>query len=129
MKTLFKYILAAVMTLSFAACQEEIYGPGEPDLLDCHGLFFPQEQARDYEAAPGEVDYIAFTVERTLDVFEAYVPYEITCSEEGFFFLEDEYIPQFFLQPSKTNGEVDFEQFSITKKGEYQNKTEKKSLF
>lgn len=92
MKTLFKYILAAVMTLSFAACQEEIYGPGEPDLLDCHGLFFPQEQARDYEAAPGEVDYIAFTVERTLDAFEAYVPYEITCSEEGFFFLEDEYI-------------------------------------
>ena len=96
MKTIFKYILAAAMTLSFAACQEEPYSPGEPDLMDCQGLFFPQEQAKAYEVAPEGAKYLTFTVERNPAVKnylpEAYVPYELTSSEEGFFELEDEFI-------------------------------------
>lgn len=92
MKTLFKYILAAAMTLSFAACQEEPYAPGEPDPLDCHGVFFSQTQAKDYELAPEEKHTLTFTVERTLAIEEAYVPYELISSEEGFFELEDEFL-------------------------------------
>lgn len=96
MKTIFKYILAAAMTLSFAACQEEPYSPGEPDLMDCQGLFFPQEQAKAYEVAPEGAKYLTFTVERNPAVKnyfpEAYVPYELISSEEGFFELEDEFI-------------------------------------
>lgn len=96
MKTIFKYILAAAMTLSFAACQEEPFSPGEPDLLDCQGLFFPQEQAKAYEVTPEGAKYLTFTVERNPAVKnyfpEAYVPYELTSSEEGFFELEDEFI-------------------------------------
>lgn len=96
MKTIFKYILAAAMALSFAACQEEPYSPGEPDLLDCQGLFFPQEQARAYEVTPEGAKYLTFTVERNPAVKnyfpEAYVPYELTSSEDGFFELEDEFI-------------------------------------
>ena len=90
MKTLFKYILAAALVLSFAACQEEPYAPGEPDPLDCHGIFFPQEQAMAYEVAPNGAKYLTFTVERELDAFEAFVPYEIVSEEEGFFELENE---------------------------------------
>ena len=87
----FKYILVAALTLSFVACEEEPWGPGEQDLLDCHGLFFPQEQALDYEATPGEAEFITLVAERTLDEAEAYVPYELI-SEDGFFFMEDEFI-------------------------------------
>lgn len=93
MKTLFKYILAAAMTLSFAACQEkEQYAPGDPDPLDCHGVFFSQTQAGDYEFTPDEKRTLTFTVERTLDIEEAYVPYELISSEEGFFEVEDEFL-------------------------------------
>ena len=50
MKTLLKYIPIVMMLFSIASCQEgEPYSPGEKDLLDCHGLFFPQEQAKAYE--------------------------------------------------------------------------------
>lgn len=88
----FKYILVAALALAFAACQEEPYAPGDPDLLDCHGLFFPQEQARDYEVSPDGNNYLTFTVERTLTAFEAEVPYTLTSSEDGFFELEDEFL-------------------------------------
>ncbi len=117
MKTIFKYILAAALTFSFAACQEkEPYAPGEPDLLDCHGLFFPQEQAKSYEVAPEDPNFLTFTVERTLDAFEANVPYELTSSEEGFFELEDEYI-YFDEDQKKTTFKVYFsEDFETGKK-------------
>ena len=96
MKTIFKYILAAAAVLSFAACQEEPFTPGEPDLLECQGLFFPQEQAKSYEVAPNGAKYLTFTVERNPAVKnyfpEAEVPYELTCSEEGFFSLEEDFI-------------------------------------
>lgn len=91
-----KYVLAGAFILSLASCQEEPYSPGEPDLLDCHGLFFPQEQAKAYELSPDGAKYLTFSVERNPVVKdflpEAYVPYELTSSEEGFFELEDEFI-------------------------------------
>lgn len=91
MKTLLKYIPIVVMLFSMASCQEgEPYSPGEHDLLDCHGLFFPQEQAKAYEIAPGGKNYLTFTVERELDAYEAFAPYELISSEEGFFELENE---------------------------------------
>lgn len=120
MKTLFKYILAAALTLSFAACQEEPYAPGEPDLLECQGVFFPQEQATSYEVAPEDAKYLTFTVERTPAVKnyypEAEVPYELTSSEEGFFSLEEDYI-YFDEDQEKTTFKVYFsEDFETGKK-------------
>ena len=92
MKTIFKYILAAAMTLSFAACQEEPYAPGERDLLDCQKLYFPQEQAVHYELSPKGKLELSFTVQRENADLEAYVPYELTSSVEGMFEMEDEFI-------------------------------------
>ena len=51
MKKYLKYILLAAITLGFAACVEEEWTPGEADFIDCHGLFFPQEQAKDYTSS------------------------------------------------------------------------------
>ena len=93
MKKYLKYILLAAITLGAAACEEEVWTPGEADNLDCHGLFFPQEQARDYVLAPADASKaLAFTVERSETDDEADVPYELICSEEGFFALEDDFI-------------------------------------
>ena len=93
MKKYLKYILLAAITLGAAACVEEEWTPGEMDNLDCHGLYFPQEQARDYVLAPADASKaLAFTVERNETDDEADVPYELVCSEEGFFALEDEFI-------------------------------------
>lgn len=88
----FKYILIAAFALTFAACQEEEFAPGAKDRLDCQKLFFPQEQAKSYEVAPEDDNYLTFKVERQKANFEAEVPYEISMSEEGFFEMEDEII-------------------------------------
>ena len=93
MKKYLKYILLAAITLGSAACVEEEWTPGELDYIDCHGLFFPQEQAQDYILSPSDASKaLAFTVERNETDDEADVPYELICSEEGFFTLEDEFI-------------------------------------
>ncbi len=94
MKTIkyLRYILPAVMLMAFASCQEEIYQPGEADLLDCQGLYFPQEQAVHYELSPKGKLELSFTVQRDKDDFEAYVPYEMESSVEGMFEMEDEFI-------------------------------------
>ena len=106
---IFKYFLAIAAVFCLASCQEEPYAPGEPDLLDCHGLFFPQQQAGDYEVSPEDKDYLTFTVERAEADFEAYVPYELISSEEDFFELEDEYI-YFDEDQTKTSFKVYFSQ-------------------
>ena len=78
MKKYLKYILFAAITLGAAACEEEVWTPGEVDNLDCHGLFFPQEQARDYVLAPADASKaLSFTVERNETDDEADVPYEL----------------------------------------------------
>ena len=87
-----KYILVAVVSLTFAACQEEPYSQGEPDSLFCQGLFFPQDQAGDITLDPKDPKVLSFTVERAVEDGEAEVPYELICSEEGFFELEDNYL-------------------------------------
>lgn len=92
MKRYLKYILMAALTLGFAACQEEEWTAGERDFIDCHGLFFPQEQARDYVLSPDDKMELSFTVERTEGDDEADVPYEIVSNVEGFFTLDDEVI-------------------------------------
>ena len=93
MKKYLKYILFAAISFGFAACVEEEWTPGERDLIDCHGLFFPQEQAQDYVLTPADASKaLVFTVERTVTDDEADVPYEIVCSEEGFFTINDEVI-------------------------------------
>ena len=93
MKKYLKYILLAAITLGFAACVEEEWTPGEADFIDCHGLFFPQEQAKDYTIEPADASKaMVFTVERAETDYEADVPYELTSSVEGFFELDDEFI-------------------------------------
>lgn len=113
---LFRYILIAAFAVTFAACQEDLYSPGEKDRLDCQGLFFPQEQAQDYTVAPDDKNYLTFKVERKQAKFEAEVPYQITMSEEGFFELEDEII-YFDEDQTKAEFRVYFsEDFEIGKK-------------
>ena len=111
MKTIFKYILAAALTLSFAACQEEPYTMGDPDLLECQGVFFPQDQAKSYEVAPDGNRYLTFSIERkplTKDYLpEANVPYELISSVENFFELEEEFI-YFDEDQTKTSFRVYF---------------------
>lgn len=87
-----KYILVAVVSLTFAACQEEPYSQGEPDSLFCQGLFFPQDQAGDITLDPKDPKVLSFTVERAVEDGEAEVPYELICSEEGFFELEEDFL-------------------------------------
>lgn len=90
MKKYLKYILLAAITFGFAACVEEEWTPGEFDVFDCHGLFFPQEQAKDYTIEPTDATKaMAFSVERTEVDDEAYVPYEIISNVEDFFELVD----------------------------------------
>ena len=89
----FKYFLIALAGIVLAACQEDIYSPGEKDRLDCQGLYFPQNQAIDYVVSPDDRDnYLTFVVERDYDKTEDEVPYEIIMSEDGFFELEEDYI-------------------------------------
>lgn len=93
MKKYLKYILLAAITFGFVACVEEEWKPGEADYIDCHGLFFPQEQAKDYILSPSDATKpLVFTVERVETDDEAEVPYEIVSNVEGFFSLEDEFI-------------------------------------
>lgn len=87
-----RYILPAFMLMAFASCQEEVYAPGEADLLDCQGLYFPQEQAVHYELSPKGKLELSFTVQRDKADVEAYVPYEMESSVEGMFEMEDEFI-------------------------------------
>jgi hypothetical protein len=104
---IFKYFLTLAAVLCFASCQEEPYSPGTPDDMDCHGVFFPQTQAKAYELSPEDPNYLTFTVERTLAYDEAFVPFEITSSVEDFFELEDEFI-YFDEDQTKTTFKVYF---------------------
>ena len=70
-----RYILPAFMLMAFASCQEEVYAPGEADLLECQGLYFPQDQAVHYELSPKGKLELTFTVQRNKADFEAYHPY------------------------------------------------------
>ena len=88
----FKYFLIALAGIILAACQEDVYSPGDRDRLDCQGLYFPQNQAVDYVISPDDKDYLTFVVQRDYDKTEDEVPYEITMSEDGIFYLEDDYI-------------------------------------
>lgn len=90
MKRYLKYILMAALTLGFAACQEEEWTPGELDYIDCQGLFFPQEQAKDYVISPSDANYLTFTVERAEDGDEIIVPYELESNVDGFFEIADD---------------------------------------
>lgn len=92
MKRYLRYILIAAVAFGFAACQEEEWTPGERDYIDCQGLFFPQDQAKDYVLSPDDKKVLEFTVERAEADDESYVPYELVSSEEGFFELDDETI-------------------------------------
>lgn len=85
-----KYILVAVLPLAFTACVEEQYTPGEADRWDCQGLFFPQDQTKDYIIAPTDNHVLTFTVQRAVTDEAASVPYIMTVSEEGIFTMADE---------------------------------------
>lgn len=87
-----RYILPVFMLAAATACQEELYEPGEPDLAECQGLFFPQDQAAHYELSPKGKMELTFTVQRDNADLEAEVPYELVSSVEGMFELEDDFL-------------------------------------
>ena len=94
MKRFLKYIIPAVLLVSFTACQEEVWNPGEQDSIFCQGVYFPQNQTTDIVFSPTDEKTLTFTVQRSADKSvlktEAEVPYELIVSEEGIFELEEE---------------------------------------
>lgn len=91
MKKLNKYLLAtfaAVLSAGLFSCVEEApaYEPGEPDLKDCKGVYFPtQDAAGDHTFDPTMDKVITITAVRANAEGEAIVPVTAKASEEGIF--------------------------------------------
>lgn len=91
MKKLNKYLLAtfaAVLSAGLFSCVEEApaYEPGEPDLKDCKGVYFPtQDAAGDHTFDPTMDKVITITAVRANAEGEAIVPLTAKASEEGIF--------------------------------------------
>ena len=87
-----KYIVFAATLVVAASCQEEPYSPGEPDSLDCHGFYFPVQEA----LSGGQLlldskdkKSVTITAVRDNDWEEAYVPVNVKVSHEGIFEMEE----------------------------------------
>ena len=87
-----RYIIIAVISLAFASCVEEQYAPGEPDLDNCQGFYFPQDGAGDYMLDPSDPTVMEFKAERKNDQGE--VAIQVKVSNDSIFkvseiFFED----------------------------------------
>ena len=80
MKRYFIYIIAALMTFAFSACQEELtYNAGEPDAENCYGVFFPiQNGTGDIQIEPTDPTTFKFTVRRLNTEGRLHVPVKVT---------------------------------------------------
>ena len=92
MKTI-KYIAlfsAAMLVLAGCAKKEQPFQPGEPDVENCYGVYFPaQEASGSHTFDPESERVITVTIARSQDaalVNDAItVPYTLTSSEDGVF--------------------------------------------
>lgn len=83
----------ASFSLLAVSCQEEVaYTPGEQDLEDCYGVYFPtQEAAGKHTLDPSDPYSVEFVVKRLTDTDDISVPVEVVASEEGIFEVSEIY--------------------------------------
>lgn len=83
------FSLMAAFSILAVSCQGEIepaYVDGAPDLENCHGVYFPtQEAAGSHTMDPSEVPAVRFTVKRLTKEDAITVPVVATASEDGIF--------------------------------------------
>lgn len=92
MKTV-KYIAlfsAAMLVLAGCAKKEQPFQPGEPDVENCYGVYFPvQDASGSHTLDPESERVITVTIARSQDAAlvneEITVPYTLTTSEDGIF--------------------------------------------
>lgn len=77
-----KYAAMALLPFSAFSCVQEEYVPGDPDLEDSFGVYFPsQSNAADIEIAPEDPRELTFTVKRLNDKGAITVPYTVSGSD------------------------------------------------
>lgn len=95
MKNLVKTILMmAVLPIMALSCTpvEEVHQPGEPDLENCYGVYFPTQEASGSHALdPSDPKSVEFVVKRLNKEDEISVPVEVTASEDGIFEVSELY--------------------------------------
>ncbi|MBR0300689.1 MAG: hypothetical protein IJQ93_10285, partial [Bacteroidales bacterium] len=86
------WVLAALLPFVLFSCKkaELTYEPGEPDLANCYGVYFPTQEASGSHTFDPEMDrIITVTVARKADQplinEEIKVPYTVKSSEENIF--------------------------------------------
>jgi len=99
-----------IMVLSCAQV-EEVHQPGEPDLENCYGVYFPTQEASGSHALdPSEPRKVEFVVKRLNNEDEISVPVEMTASEDGIFEAEELY---FAVGQSETTLTLNFDQAQV----------------
>lgn len=91
MKNLFRIAyLLLIAAISTVSCAPEEYTPGEPDLKDCHGVYFPtQTELSNLELSPEEPTEVTLKVMRLKEDGDITVPVIVTESEDGIFEVSD----------------------------------------
>lgn len=79
-----KYILIAALPFAFAACEEEIYTPGEPEMENCQGFYFPsQDNTMDHMLSPEDPTVLEFRAARKVEDGEISIVPEISVYANG----------------------------------------------
>lgn len=93
MKTIkyLSYMLMAALPLSLASCAEELeYTPGEPDLENCYGVYFPeQENSGSHQLDPSDPTTLTFTAARLNSEDAITVPVEVSANYDGIFTVSE----------------------------------------
>lgn len=114
MKNIVKTILMmAVLPIMALSCTpvEEVHQPGEPDLENCYGVYFPTQEASGSHALdPSEPKSVEFVVKRLNNEDEISVPVEVTASEDGIFEVGELYFAE---GQSETTLELTFDAAQI----------------
>ena len=89
MKT-FRYLIYTIVSLLAAglvSCTEEEFYPGEPELENCYGVYFPEEQpnATAHMLNPADPRTLTFNISRLNEEDAITVPVVVEGSEEGIF--------------------------------------------
>ena len=84
-------MLMAALPLSLASCAEELeYTPGEPDLENCYGVYFPeQENSGSHQLDPSDPTTLTFTAARLNSEDAITVPVEVSANYDGIFTVSE----------------------------------------
>ena len=81
------FSVAALLSLTMVSCKvEDVYEQGTPELENCYGVFFPeQENSGSHELDPEAETVLEFTARRLNENGDITVPVVVTASEDGIF--------------------------------------------